>query len=206
VSAVNLFNEIFWDDRRPLPFLAEKYARLLSALTADSGAILAVEPGIPRSGEFIAALREALIALPRLPLSPCPHAAACPMSRGKWCHFAFDTRSAPEELHRLSAAAGIPKERATVSFLLAGAPASAPSPAPASTPVEALRIISDPFPVPFGSGPRFGRYACSGRGLVLVWGERGALDRLESGALLSAPPPARLERDPKSGALLWPTH
>jgi hypothetical protein len=38
----------------------------------------------------------------------------------KWCHFAFDTGDAPAALRRLSEAAGIPKERAALCFLLAG--------------------------------------------------------------------------------------
>jgi ribosomal protein RSM22 (predicted rRNA methylase) len=110
VTAANVLNELFWDDRHPAAEQAERKAAFLSALARDDGRILIVEPGIPRSGEFVSALRDSFIGLGRNPLSPCPHAEACPLPGGrrgaKWCHFAFDTDEAPERLHRLSAAAG----------------------------------------------------------------------------------------------------
>ncbi len=201
VTAANVLNELFWDDRTPVVEQAERKAGFLSALARDDGKILVVEPGIPRSGEFIAALRAAFIDLGRDPLAPCTHALACPMPGGrrgaKWCHFAFDTEAAPARLHKLSAAAGIPKERATLSFLYAGAVRAAPA-APASAGRLPVRLISDAFPLAEGGA---GRYACSALGLTLVAGRRNAVEGLESGSLVEFPiPKGHPLRDPKSGA------
>jgi hypothetical protein len=242
VTAVNVFNEIFWTDRRALSSLADKQARLLSALSLKTGSILVVEPGIPRSGEFIGALRTSLMHRGRTPVFPCPHAGPCPFpghpfpsrvvpgsrhppepaalpgkTAAKWCHFAFETEDAPRTLLMLSAAAGIPKERAALSFLLAGpaadpgyagdhqngAPKSSPG-SSASPPRERIseripvRIISDPFPIPSG----YGRYGCSAQGAVLVTGSKQALEKQASGVLLRLVRQLPEQRDPKSGALI----
>jgi hypothetical protein len=218
VCAVNLFNELFWEispgDRRKLAAMAERQGRLLAALAGEGGSILVAEPGIPRSGEFLAALRASLIDLGRPPLAPCPHDGPCPCPGGgvkaKWCHFAFDTEGAPEELDRLSLAAGLPKERAVLSFLLAGPPVKPPDETklPAGTALP-VRIISDPFPLPGkgqktapGEAPSFGRYGCSLRGLMLVEGSREDMEQRASGDMLEVDLPAGEERDPKSGALM----
>jgi hypothetical protein len=224
VSAVNVFNETWRSipEARALGPAAEKSAGLLSSLAAESGAILVAEPGVPRSGEFIAALRAALIERGYPPRSPCPHAGPCPLpggrsptarpsgAKGKWCHFGLDTGDAPPDLLRLSAAAGIPKERAVLSFLLAGPGGIAPpEDGGAEAPLLALRIISDAFPLGGGGargrggpGSRSGRYGCSARGLVLAAGDRAALAALPAGTLLRIAPPSRERRDPKSGALM----
>jgi hypothetical protein len=220
VCAVNLYNELFWDispgDRKKLAALAERQSRLLAALAGEGGLILVAEPGIPRSGEFLAALRASLMNLGHPPLAPCPHDGPCPCPGGlreKWCHFAFDTAGAPEELDRLSLAAGIPKERAVLSFLLAG-PAVKPPDKPSGGTVLPVRLISDPFPLSFSGGGQktapggtfFGRYGCSIRGLVLIRGSREDMEGGTSGDLLEVELPAGERRDLKSGALIapWP--
>jgi ribosomal protein RSM22 (predicted rRNA methylase) len=208
-AAVNVYNELFWNipprNTEALVSFTERQARLLSSLTDNSGSVLAVEPGIPRSGEFISLLRGCLIAESRCPLSPCVHSGPCALpgnriagsSKEKWCHFAFDTEDAPIELHRLSAASKIPKERAVLSFILVGPKTEqiAKKSSGESKRVK-VRVISDSFPVK-GS---WGRYGCSERGPVLVTGGRRRLDSSPSGALeelsLSA------VRDEKSGALI----
>ncbi|MDR3343597.1 MAG: rRNA methyltransferase [Treponema sp.] len=223
VSAVNLFNELCWDiphtNSRALVRVADKNARLLSALSAETGAILVVEPGIPRSGEFITALRTSLHAHQRSPRSPCPHTGPCPFPGGngappggksKWCHFAFETQDAPPSLLKLSALAGLPKERGTLSFLLAGP--SEKEPATGNTAGstgkeqpgiarEALpvRIISDPFPVSQGL---YGRYGCSTKGIILVTGEKAPIEQQESGTLREFILPSPEKRDPKSGGVI----
>jgi hypothetical protein len=211
-AAVNVYNELFWDfspqDTDGLGRFAENQARLLSSLTENSGSILIVEPGIPRSGEFISLLRESLIKKNRSPLFPCTHQGSCPLPGGrlksggkaKWCHFAFDTEDAPEELLELSAASQLPKERAALSFILAG-PASGeikPSVGGAISkhPVK-MRIISDAFPV----GNLWGRYGCSEVGLVLVSGSRECLESSPSGALEELPLISN-RKDAKSGAFM----
>jgi len=193
--AVNVYNELFWDfspmDKEGLGRFASSQARLLSSLTETSGSVLVVEPGIPRSGEFISLLRSSLIKEKRLPLSPCPHCGPCPLpggrpssgnfqSKAKWCHFALNTEDAPEELHRLSAAMKLPKERAALSFVLAGAAAQNPA---KRTARAKIRVISDSFPLSADSPGARGRYGCCERGLVLVTGSRRALEASPTGTL-----------------------
>jgi len=206
VCASNVFNEMYGDISRcgaeTLKHNAEKSARLLEGYASGTGesALLVVEPGFPRCGEFIGLLRNALIERGRRPLSPCPHDGACPLlgcaGRGKkrWCHFAFETEDAPRDLRRLALSAGIPKERAVLSFAHMGRRESAQ----AKSADSELRIISDAFPLP---RRHFGRYACSKRGLVLLAGEEGAIGNIGFGTLANAVF-KKGERDAKSGALL----
>jgi len=206
VCAVNVFNEMYGDISRNgteiLRRSAEKAARLLAAHASASSAILAVEPGFPRCGEFISLLRSAFLKRNRRPLSPCPHDTECPFPGGndgikkRWCHFAFETDDAPAALHRLSHAAGLPKERAVLSFLFTGA-ADAPAANAAAAEAPTLRVISDAFPLPPN---RFGRYCCSREGLLLLAGGKKVIEDTPSGALINAV--VTEERDSKSGALL----
>ncbi|MDR1787752.1 MAG: rRNA methyltransferase [Treponema sp.] len=201
--SVNVWNECFPPAREPergflAPFAA-KAARRLDTLCAEGGRILAVEPGIPRAGEFIALLRESLLALGRPPLAPCTHREPCampggapenaPWGKSKWCHFAFDTEGAPPALEALSMAAGLPKERGVLSFLLTGAGA-APRP-------DSLRVQSDAFALPEGLQ---GRYACGKDGLVLLRGSPRRVSRLHPGTLVRGAPSAA--HDAKTGALV----
>ena len=209
-SSVNVYNEMYWSfsplDKERLELFAERQAHLLSSLTETTGSILVAEPGIPRAGEFISLLRSGFLKEGRTVLYPCTHSNPCPIPGGnnggnikgkaKWCHFAFNTTDAPEELHRLSAAAHIPKERAVLSFILAG-PASIKRPELNAK----VRIISDSFPASEQGQNIWGRYCCSNRGLVLVTGSRKEIDCLHPGSLEEL----RLvdnEIDAKSGALL----
>jgi hypothetical protein len=244
VTAINVFNEVY---QRDVPaFAAEKAARVLDR--SGGGSILVMEPGVPKSGAFIAALRGALLERGKRIAAPCTHEGPCPLpgtagqargrtgagfserrsggrdteSRGKakWCHFAFDTAEAPQELHRLSAAAGIPKERAVFSFLLAEKAGQDP---PAAQPK--IRIISDAFPVPGG----WGKYGCGYRetpgagggadyeargetGLILLRGSKAEIERAGTTAtfpvsiapvtLGEAPKSPQAEFDGKTGALI----
>ena len=200
VCAVNVFNEMYGDISRSNPENlqrnAEKTARLLESHASASSAILVAEPGFPRCGEFISLLRNALLERSRRPLSPCPHDKDCPFPGGKkrWCHFAFETEDAPAALHRLSHAAKLPKERAVLSFLFAGPSAAADAAQSAET---ELRVISDAFPLPPN---RFGRYGCSQQGMILLAGEKNAIEKTASGALVNVI--FKNERDSKSGALI----
>jgi len=202
VCAINVFNEMYGDISRNgtevLQRSAIKAARLLEAHASASSAILVVEPGFPRCGEFIALLRGAFLQKGRRPAAPCPHDTDCPFPGGKnrWCHFAFDTDDAPAALHRLSHAAGLPKERAVLSFLYT-APTAIAAAADAVQPTAVkARVISDAFFLPPN---RAGRYCCSQQGLVLLAGEKTAIDQTASGALVNVV--IKNERDSKSGAL-----
>ena len=229
VCAVNVFNEIYQkvsvNDRGSMMKAAGYSAQLLISCAANSGSILVVEPGVPFSGEFISCLRTVLIERNWPSLAPCPHCETCPFPGGgsgsgkkRWCHFAFDTTEAPAALHQLSAAAGIPKERAVLSFLHAGhIPAFRSRVSTDKQPVpgfstrrpggnrpasagseEPVRIISDSFPLSDG---KFGRYGCSRRGLILAAGKRARVEACASGMLINVPVNTN-NRDGKSGALL----
>jgi hypothetical protein len=211
VCAINVFNEMFGDISRggeeSLKRSSEKSARLLGSHTSDTAYVLVVEPGFPRCGEFISLLRGAFLKRGRLPLAPCTHHNDCPFNQKRWCHFAFETEDAPSALHRLSHAAGLPKERAVLSFLFTG-PNNAKRSKSELTPtpliqekltptalMTQLRIISDAFFLP---PRRLGRYCCSQNGMVLLAGTNSAIEKAASGALVNAQ--LTDERDPKSGA------
>jgi hypothetical protein len=203
VTAVNVFNELFWKipqtDRRAMAAFTEKTARSLSALTGDGAAVLVVEPGVPRCGEFIALLRDSFTGSGLPPLSPCLHSGPCPLPGGgkaKWCHFVCNTDDAPAALQKLSAAAGLPKERAALSFLLAGQAEGGKVPGEKAL---SVRIITDAFLLPGGN---FGRYGCSERGLILVRGKKPKIDALVSGSLAEPEFKEPPEQDAKSGALV----
>jgi ribosomal protein RSM22 (predicted rRNA methylase) len=154
VCAVNVYNEIFWElspaDIDGLRNLAEQNSRLFGSCGKD-GSVLIVEPGIPRSGAFISGLRSALIEQGFDIVSPCTHNERCSFpgegkGKPKWCHFSFNTDDAPAMLHKLSNAAGIPKERAVMSFLFAQNSSRIIAQKKSGNPIQ-VRIISDSFPV-----------------------------------------------------------
>lgn len=81
VSAVNVLNEFVWKhaDHAPLADHADSVLHELVELTSYGGHILVVEPGEPRAGGLISALRaNALLADMHIE-APCPHTGACPM-------------------------------------------------------------------------------------------------------------------------------
>jgi hypothetical protein len=196
--------------------MLEKYA-------AKAASVLIAEPGFPRCGEFISMMRNMFLDRGRRIVSPCPHDAACPVLKERWCHFAFETKDAPAALHKISQAAGLPKERAVMSFLYTGIgsrewgvgngerggqgiavrnigtqPGSTSIARTATPTPHLVRVISDAFPLPAN---RYGRYCCSRHGLVLLAGERNVIEKAASGELINAV----LEegrRDSKSGALV----
>ena len=230
VTAVNVFNEIFTGmQRNAIIKDAEKAASNLCRLSADNGYILVVEPGNPQGGAFISALRNAMKHKGKNPIAPCPHLKQCPFpgistapsaahtrgTKAKWCHFAFITDTAPDFLHNLSIEAGIPKERASFSFLLAG-PADLKHINHNSETVNlkrihhntssalnslCIRIVSDTFPVPFAKSG-LGCYGCSEKGMVLVTGNRTHFNSVTHGSLLTLPIPKSEQYDPKTGALI----
>ena len=204
ICAVNVFNEMYGDISRSnennLSLNAQKASRLLAGYGSASSAFLVAEPGFPRCGEFISLLRGAFQEQGIRPLSPCPHDKTCPMMGSKrWCHFAFETDDAPQALHRLSGAAGLPKERAVLSFLYASRQGHAASRQghAASDTDEKSRVVSDAFPLP---NNRFGRYCCSDKGLSLLVDEKKIIEKNNSGSLVNAV--INEEKDSKSGALI----
>lgn len=78
-TAANVFNEFFWKSKELLGKRALQTARQILGYVKDSGRIFLFEPGDPRSGSFISAIRAAFIEFDLAPLAPCPHRKACPM-------------------------------------------------------------------------------------------------------------------------------
>lgn len=217
ITCANVFNEIIQNNEMPTDFLAKKYANeLLSYLKNEDSAVLLVEPGDPHSARFISLMRDALIRQKYSPVAPCPHAGTCPMAgrtsgkttnaygkNAKWCNFAFDTESAPSHLLKLSEKAGLPKERASLSFVISkkSAEESKTSTASKSKTAEKtfIRIASDFIRLP--DLHKSGYYACSEFGMLLAIDEHGIQPK--NGELLQIKTPEDLsERDKKSGALI----
>lgn len=223
LTAANVFNEFFWKDRQPIGVKAMNTARQLRSYLAPGGSVFLMEPGDPRSGSFISAVRAALMDMGGRPLAPCPHGNACPMPglfrspagmearqlrpvqmpkwRGKypWCHFSIDAREAPAWLKDLSDQAGLPKEKLVFSYLLASF-AKAAAPGRGETKERDLvRVVSEAFPLPDRGT---GRYACSAAGYSLVRYDSRGTD-LESGDLIAGGEAGHLPaRDEKSGAII----
>lgn len=122
ISCANMFNELFWNAEAPLEQLVKKYSNQLLSYATPDAALLLVEPGVPRAARFVSLFRDFLLRKGFSVLAPCPHTGTCPMDGrkgGKWCHFVLETDNAPARLKKLSAAAGIPKDRASLSFVYA---------------------------------------------------------------------------------------
>jgi len=193
LSAINLFNEmhdrISHNDINGLRKTASNAANFMHGKAAKETPILIVEPGVPQSGKFISLLRNSFIELGRNIISPCTHIEACPLTpkyqggvKQRWCHCALETPDVPKELNRLSAAAKLPKERLTFSYLLTGNkneqpfnPVSSNQDSPNLESSKNVRIISDAFPLPDN---QYGRYGCSSLGLVLLKGQKTRIEKL----------------------------
>ena len=253
LTAANVFNEFFWKEKGSLGERALETARGLISYLRENGSLFIMEPGDPRSGAFITAMRAALAAEGAAPLGPCPHALSCPMpgifrhllppeetrhikgdpnsapsryilppvvmpkKRDKfpWCHFGIDTDRAPAWLRAISEEAGLPKERAVLSYLWAARGALArplagiPDPnQPSEKERRAragrgilVRVISEPFSLPDGSS---GQYACSNLGYTLVKRLRGEKS-FEPGDLLEVAAQPLPRNDEKSGAIVLPS-
>jgi hypothetical protein len=253
LTAANVFNEFFWKDKRNLGERALDTARSLLSYLKENGSLFVMEPGDPRSGAFIAALRAALIAEGAAPLGPCPHTLSCPMpgvfrhllppeatrtsrndpntapsrfvlqpvvmpkNRDKfpWCHFGVDTVKAPAWLEALSERAGLPKERAVLSYLWAARGTMVRSPVGLPDPMHnsdrerrakagrgiLVRVVSDPFVLPDGST---GQYACSSLGYTMLKRSREK-EAFGSGDLLEVTSSSAQRNDDKSGAVILPT-
>jgi len=171
--------------------------------------VLVVEPGTPKSGQFISALKTALEDSDFTVSLPCPEdKLKCPAKGGKkgakWCHFDFGTKDFNSGLYRLSCEAGFPKQKITLSFLFAGLTGGEG----VKTGNLNLRIISGMFDLQGA----FARYACSKKGLVLLKSSNAALvKKLRSAAFISLPDSAvngavpgdnKTSKDKKTGAII----
>jgi ribosomal protein RSM22 (predicted rRNA methylase) len=211
----NFLNELDWaaetttrnqaDDEAPATphdLLLERWERQV----APEAAILLIEPGMRASGRNLVRLRETALARGWQVAAPCPHAARCPMPGQRntaWCHFNFVPEGAPQWLERLSQKAKLPKDRASLSFLLLtrgeNPPVKVAGPGAAGPDEQWVRVVSESFDLPEWQR---GRYGCSGQGLVLLQDPKSgpAAAGPRPGDLLLAQWPEKPERDHKSGA------
>lgn len=200
VFCANMFNELFWDTPQPLEQVSKKYAGELLPYLKEKASVFVAEPGVPRAARFVSLLRDSFMRKGFMPLSPCPHADVCPMDGrkgGKWCHFTLltDEAEAPEKLLKISASAGIPKDRASLSFIFASNAAAEKR----NRGGLMVRVVSDSIKLGDRSS---GRYSCSEAGLTLVVAPEKAFssgDMLETA--VSSEQVKKLPRDKKSGAV-----
>jgi ribosomal protein RSM22 (predicted rRNA methylase) len=82
--------------------------------------IIVVEPGTPQGYARILAARDALASAGLTTLAPCPHANACPLPGGDWCH--FSVRLQRSAGHRALKDADVPFEDERFAFLAAARP------------------------------------------------------------------------------------
>jgi hypothetical protein len=195
LAEANMFNEFFWKSKAPLGVRATMTARQLLGYLKDSGSVFLMEPGDPRSGSFISAVRAALIAFGASPVAPCTHEFSCPMpgifnslsapgwdappgssplpevvmpkrrEKYPWCHFTIGADAAPAWLKALSDEAGLSKEKLVFSYLLSAIPEGTPLARKPQVDRSLLRVVSEAFPLP---GDKEGRYGCSAEGYTLV--------------------------------------
>lgn len=180
-----------------------------------AGRILIVEPGVRASARLLVRIRDTALRDGWSAEAPCPHQGECPLPGqrgGSWCHFNFGVEGVPSWLADLSRQAGLPKENASLSFLLlrpprpqaddgAGAAAGRSDDQAAACTV---RVISEPFALPPAGR---GQYGCCSRGLVLLEHQREAGraapgSNTPPGSLLTTAWPQTPRRDPKSGAVI----
>ncbi|MBO4508554.1 MAG: hypothetical protein J5747_07925 [Spirochaetaceae bacterium] len=215
VFCANMFNELFWDTPQPLEQVSKKYAGELLPYLKEKASVFVAEPGVPRAARFVSLLRDSLMRKGFMPLSPCPHTGVCPMDGrkgGKWCHFTLltDEADAPEKLLKISASAGIPKDRASLSFIFASSVETGSRETAAlmaqklATEIKnacglKVRVVSDSIKL----GDRgSGRYSCSEAGLTLLVAPEKAFtsgDMLETA--ITSEQVKKLPRDKKSGAV-----
>ena len=132
-------------------------------------------------------------------------------SKCKWCNFAFETGDAPKGLLKLSEHAKLPKERATLSFMVVDSRVKPENDKGKSENDKGelfVRITSDKLKLP---NYMAGFYGCSKLGLVLVTIPDSNNTKLpkppfvpKSGDLIQVKikTPDSLPKDEKSGALI----
>ena len=231
LTCANMFNELDQASDMPPEFTTKKYYEQIQRYCGNDAGVLLVEPGVPKAARTLSLLRTRFIKDGRTIAAPCPHAEECPMSgfkaytgsKNKWCNFAFSTEDAPAKLQKLSVAAKLPKERATLSFIAVEHGHAELVSASIDTPKQrfrnkfgmtpdcdttAIRIASDKLRLP---NYMCGYYACTRFGLALVKLPDENNKKLpkppfrpQSGDLIQVKikTPDSLPKDEKSGAVI----
>lgn len=205
ISCANVFNEMYWNSSKPLEYLSKNYSLSLlkylkipkDTLQKTNATVFIAEPGVPRAARFVTLTRNFFLRNNWSVVSPCPHFSDCPMDGrkgGKWCHFVLDATKAPKKLQALSESAGLPKDRASISFVFMKSKKELDA---TKTKTLQLRVISDQIFLPNKS---VGRYSCSKLGLTLLI-EKYKTNN-PSGTLLTMPLPNlnTIQIDKKSGS------
>ncbi len=226
ITCANMFNEVYQKNKDSPEIIAKTQFQNLNNYAAERCSFFIAEPGMPVAGRFISLMRELFIKNNNVIIAPCVHQERCAMDgnharyggSAKWCNFAFSTENAPKKLLKLSEQAGLPKERAVISFIFA-TPKIAPNSeitsknATAPTVVEPIArlrtkrsevttnitIVSDPILLP---AHQIGFYSCSEKGMLLLVNVSNK--NLKSGDKIKMSMQKNidtLEKDKKSGAI-----
>jgi ribosomal protein RSM22 (predicted rRNA methylase) len=99
------------------------------------GALIIVEPGRTRDYQRLMAVRQALLGAGAQIVAPCPHADACPLPDGDWCH--FSVRLPRSRAHKQAKSASLAYEDEKFSYLILARPGLIVDPVPA-------RVIRQP--------------------------------------------------------------
>lgn len=83
---------------------------------AEIGLGIFVEPGTPAGFLNIKRMRDFWLRLGGSLIAPCPHADACPISGGDWCH--FSARISRAKIHRLLKGGDLGHEDEKFSYLI----------------------------------------------------------------------------------------
>lgn len=87
-----------------------------SLWSASRQSLVLVEPGTPQGFARIRAARQRLIDGGAVPLAPCTHALACPMTGSDWCH--FSVRLPRSRAHMHAKGASVPFEDERFAYLV----------------------------------------------------------------------------------------
>ena len=207
IACANMFNELYQKEHEAPEKIADAQIQNLLAYADERCSFFIAEPGMPVSGRFISLIRERFIKNGHPIVAPCSHQVVCSMDgnharyggSAKWCNFSFSTENAPKKLLKLSESAGLPKERAVISFIFAGTKKDSAK-AENSGKTSFVDVVSDPILLP---PHRAGFYSCSPEGMVLLVNASGK--KLKSGDKIKMSMQQStdiLEKDKKSGAVL----
>lgn len=207
ITCANMFNELYQKEHDSPEKIADAQIQHLLSYADERCSFFIAEPGMPVAGRFISLMRERFIKNSHPIVAPCSHQGICPMDgnharyggSAKWCNFSFSTENAPKKLLKLSESAGLPKERAVISFIFAGTNQESLK-AEKDDKILFADVVSDPIFLP---PHRAGFYSCSQSGMILL--VNGSGKKLKSGDKIKMSMLKNtdiLEKDKKSGAVL----